>query len=307
MYNFYGDVNNNNECSTDPSKCFYNEGKIVIDKIQVKKEDNEIPTIKNNLLCVTYTYEPNHNNIKSIIQTWGSRCDGYIAISNKTDEENSILQVDTLENRIEESYHHMWKKTKVIIMMLATSQLINEYDYFYIGGDDVYMIVENMKYYLNKSQFVNANKFIPLYLGRELRQNNYINFNSGGAGYVLNRASIRILYRMLMLENSPCLPNVLSAMEDVLVAHCLLQLKIKPYPFNYVVGSDGRNIFHPLDPHDSYFSPATRLKHGWLPEMARAYNTEDRCCSTESITFHYIKSPKHMQCLDYYVYNRSFV
>lgn len=256
------------------------------------------------VLCMTYTYENNHVNIKNIIQTWASRCDGYLAISNATVEEWSILYVDSEKNRVGESYHHMWKKTILIIQLIAISQLINEYDFFLIGGDDMYVIIENLKLLLRKDriQMLN-NKNTPLYLGRNLKQNEYITFNSGGSGYVLNRPAIRLLYQLLFMDHSPCLPHVLSSMEDVLVAHCLLQANITSMMDpSVILGSDELDIFHPIHPNHAYAPYADELK--WYREMTYNYLVQESCCSRESISFHYI-SPADMLCLDYYIYNRN--
>jgi len=37
------------------------------------------------IMCIVYTIEAHHSRITPIQQTWGQRCDGFIAISDKTD------------------------------------------------------------------------------------------------------------------------------------------------------------------------------------------------------------------------------
>jgi hypothetical protein len=59
------------------------------------------------ILCVVYTTESHHDRIKAIINTWGWRCDGWMAASTKTDP--SLGAVD-LPHTGPEEYSNMWQK-----------------------------------------------------------------------------------------------------------------------------------------------------------------------------------------------------
>jgi hypothetical protein len=193
------------------------------------------------LLCLTFTYEPNEDHILGIVHTWGSECDGYLAYSNHTNLKLSIIKANTLKPEL---YSNMWLKTVLMINSIISSQLINEYQYFLFGGDDLYVIVKNLKSFLLSSKIKNLNKnhSNPLYIGRILKQNHYLSFISGGSGYILNRLSVRILADMLNLPSSPCLPTVQTSMEDVMIAHCLKLAGVLPVNYDDLFDIDKSTV-----------------------------------------------------------------
>ena len=46
----------------------------------------------------------------------------------------------------------MWTKTQLIIALIATTDLIDDFDYFLLGGDDMYVLVDNLKMFLNSNR-----------------------------------------------------------------------------------------------------------------------------------------------------------
>jgi len=131
-----------------------------------------------------------------------------------------------------------------MINSIISSQLINEYQYFLFGGDDLYVVVKNLKSFLLSSKIKNLNKnhSNPLYIGRILKQNHYLSFISGGSGYILNRLSIRILADMLNLPSSPCLPTLQTSKEDVMIAHCLKLAGVLPVNYDDLFDIDKRIV-----------------------------------------------------------------
>lgn len=66
---------------------------------------------------------------------------------------------------------------------------------FYVqGGDDMYYIVENLQAYLSSDPAVLAatERNEGLYIGRRFYPGGGKVFNSGGAGYILNRAALMV-------------------------------------------------------------------------------------------------------------------
>ena len=51
----------------------------------------------------------------------------------------------------EESYDNMWQKSRSIWKYIATHYL-NSFDYFLLGGDDMFYIIENLRAYLNSQE-----------------------------------------------------------------------------------------------------------------------------------------------------------
>ena len=61
------------------------------------------------LLCMTYTITPRHSSVKAIMDTWGKRCDGYLAASNST---NSTINTFRFARRGPEVFHNIWQKVR---------------------------------------------------------------------------------------------------------------------------------------------------------------------------------------------------
>eukprot|EP01041_Mallomonas_annulata_P002856 gene2856-5616_t len=234
--------------------------------------------------------EPYHHAIKIIRETWGKHCDGFLAVSNMTDTSISTLSVGPDKEGWKESYDDMWLKSQIIWKLIATT-LLPYYDYFLLGGDDLYVIVNNLRSLLNSKRIkqLSENGMRPIYLGRELIRNKLFSFHSGGAGYVLNRAAVAVLYN-LTLTIEPCLTTIHTSMEDVLVAYCLRHAGV--YTTSTANDVDGRETFHPIRP-----GAASEANIEWYLRMANTSLPGESCCSRESISFHQVRPPEYMSCL----------
>ena len=97
------------------------------------------------IFCGIYTMEANHNtNVKATRNTWAKKCDGFIAFS--TVDDVSIPAVAILHEG-KEAYDNMWQKSRSIWKYIYT-HLRDKYDFFLLGGDDMFYIVENLRLYL---------------------------------------------------------------------------------------------------------------------------------------------------------------
>ena len=118
----------------------------------------------------------------------------------------------------------MWLKVRAIWQFVHRHYL-DDFDIFHIGGDDHYLIVENLKYMVQTQQFGAA---MPLFLGGSMvdfpiTQHRYC---GGGSGYSLNRAAVRLLVE----DTFPyhwCRPHHQAADEDRWIA-CLLYTSPSP-------------------------------------------------------------------------------
>ena len=164
----------------------------------------------------------------------------------------------------EESYYNMWQKTRSIWAYMYDNYL-DEYDYFHLGGDDLYLIVENLRRFLERVEDQNEDQ--PRYFGQWVPQpisadyqypipKNHSYMVSGGPGYVINSAALK-----RFVENALpyCHVKDRVAYEDRLMSTCLRELGI--------IGGDTRDIiageqqYHDTSPANVYLSRATKKKH----------------------------------------------
>lgn len=194
------------------------------------------------ILCIVYTIEPHHaSKIPPIRETWGPQCDGFFVASNATDLSMDVVAIPHVGPEI---YKNIWQKVRAI-WSYVYHHYYDDFDWFHIGGDDLWVIVDNLRAYLDSDEIRLAanyhsqkassstsststlNQQTPLFLGaricgRPCRGG----FNSGGPGYTLNKASLKLL-----ATNLPhFFQNVQAPHEDVLVTRMLDKLGVDKYP-----------------------------------------------------------------------------
>jgi len=240
------------------------------------------------ILCSIYTYHKNHDtNVKATRETWASRCDGFIAFSDQNDAKIPTFKID---HQGDESYKNMWQKSRSI-WKYVHHWYKDEFDWFLIGGDDMFIIVENLRKYLSSPEFKDKTK--PYFVGRRFKNLDGTIFNSGGASYLLNAQALKILGENI--DSSICRPNMRTFGEDVMLAKCLSKFNVLPIDTRNELGEER---FHPLTPehhlrykksNDWYFKYSFDLKYGM------------DCCSYDSVSFHYIK-PALMKDIFHWLY-----
>jgi len=209
--------------------------------------EEKIPKI----LCIVYTYEKDHDVLEAVRNTWANKCDGFFAASNKTVE--SLGAVDLIHDG-EESYKNMWAKTKSILLF-AHDNYLGEYDFFYICGVDMFVLVDNLRAYLASDDYLRYNDGYrdefssrddlfsmakrsselrprPLLVGMPFpvnfrRGGDRDLFASGGNGYVLNQAALSIFNKLDMRGSSAFkFWNVRTSQEDVILGGALERLGV---------------------------------------------------------------------------------
>lgn len=239
---------------------------------------------KPRILCFSYTMASAHDNaVKNVRMTWAQKCDGYLAMSTLTDPEIPAIDI---KHQGPESYDNMWQKLRSIWLYIHKHHL-HEYDYFVSGGDDIFLIIENLRRYLLSDEILTATNqgTKPIFLGRAFRPpGDDIVFNSGGAGFVLNTAALEILGKGL--QGTDCRPNQVGFWEDVNVAYCLHTHGVDAY--NTTQDSHGRERFLPFNPghHLKYRVPPNP---DWYAKYTFDLKEGYDCCSEEAISYHYVK------------------
>ncbi len=189
------------------------------------------------LFCVVYTHGGVLERTTTIAETWGWRCDGFLAASNVTvrhPNQTGFGSID-LVHLGNETYGNMWQKTRSILAYLYEHYL-EDYDFFHLCGDDVHLVVENYKWYLaqvaanytvrkstSQGNETNDTPIIPaLHIGHPIgpSKGKYV---EGGPGYGLSREALRIFNEQIMDE---CEPDTLRAAEDYLISRCFQKFGI---------------------------------------------------------------------------------
>jgi hypothetical protein len=254
-------------------------------KVRVTPERPAGPKI----LCAVYTYEGKHSRAKGVAETWGWRCDGFLAASNKTDSSLGAVDVTHAGN---EEYGNMIQKVRSIWGFLYDNYL-EDYDFFHICGDDTHMIVENFRFFLSK-----LDTTYPLYLGEPIPNRKM--YNGGGPGYTLSRLALRMLGEAL----GGCAPGMLGSWEDRLMATCLFNVGITPNTTASVDMETGEKVYHGKSPHFvATFNPGiSRPRNPFFAGVYRdcwwkfyGVRIGENLTSANSVAFHELNFPEGMK------------
>ncbi|XP_035703860.1 glycoprotein-N-acetylgalactosamine 3-beta-galactosyltransferase 1 isoform X3 [Folsomia candida] len=247
---------------------------------------HEVQITPKRLLCWVLTSPRTHERrAKYVKQTWGKRCHILIFISTKYDPTLPTVPLNMTEGRI-----NLWGKTRD-----AFTHVYNHYlesaDFFLKADDDTYVIVENLLHLL---QPYDPNE--TLYLGCEFK-----GYMSGGAGYVLSKATVKLLVEK-GLSNPKICKQGNDGIEDVelVTGACLRNL-------NVTLGDSrdesGKHRFFPLRVID-HINPGriTKFRYDWFWEYMK-FRPEDgpNGCSAYPISFHYIEG-QELVAMDHLIY-----
>jgi glycoprotein-N-acetylgalactosamine 3-beta-galactosyltransferase len=239
--------------------------------------------------------------------SWGLKCDGYLAFSTET---ISNLGVVHLEHAGNESYNNMWQKVRSI-WFYVYKHYRNDFDFFHLGGDDLYVIVENLRTFLSET-LKRREHGDEIYLGQWIPQpGDKPYYVSGGPGYTLNRAA---LVRLVEDALPTCRVHMRVSYEDRLVSQCLREIGI--------IGGDtrdsetGEQLYHDCGPAHLYTFRSTTGR-GSFHAKAAAYwetlsfpNSSEKvgpkhgldAAGTYSVTFHDIYHPLYVARLHSILY-----
>eukprot|EP00658_Telonema_sp_P-2_P036578 TRINITY_DN26427_c0_g1_i2.p1 TRINITY_DN26427_c0_g1~~TRINITY_DN26427_c0_g1_i2.p1 ORF type:complete len:248 (+),score=34.99 TRINITY_DN26427_c0_g1_i2:230-973(+) len=158
------------------------------------------------LLCLVQTHGKQHRRAQDIARSWGRECDRTIFFTDQVDSDlRGSLKLD---HDGPENYGNMWQKVRAIWAMVA-EEWAEEYDWFYMCGDDTLVFVKNLMKYLDGLSVEE-----PLYLGRRMMYARKTVFNSG-ASYVLNRKAVQA-WRSHQ-NHSICNPRLRVSHEDLMM------------------------------------------------------------------------------------------
>jgi len=161
------------------------------------------------------------------------------------------------------------------------------------------MLVENLRYYVESEEIKTASNGgiylpegnetmqTPLLLGRRFAYQGDMNdiFDSGGSGYTMNKAALKLL----VVEGFPnYFPHLKTFSEDTMSAKLLKKFNVVPYDTK---DDEGGERYMPFEPghHYTYRLPDDR-KSDWYATYSINIKEGPEHCSPQSVAFHYIKN-----------------
>ena len=206
------------------------------------------------------THKNWHTKGIAVQRTWAKRFNHYkfIYSTNKTSQNIDEVPSNTSDNirthqsssrnripsglpvNISEGREHLTAKSLHGFLYLYKHYLDSS-EWFMKADDDTYVIVENLKLFLSKFEPTE-----PILIGYRFwhEQNTAKKGHmSGGAGYVLSKAALKLLVERGLKYKALCPRD--GGSEDVILAVCLYNLGVK---FIDAFDLFGNTRFHPFDP-----------------------------------------------------------
>ena len=117
---------------------------------------------------------------------------------------------------------NMWQKVRSMFAYVY-KYYRDDYDFFHIGGDDHYLIAENLKHVVSTGSWKGPwNQSAPLLLGGNMIDypHRQVRYCGGGSGYTINRVALQILVEDLF-DTHHCKPHFEASAEDRIISACL--------------------------------------------------------------------------------------
>ena len=246
------------------------------------------------VLCLMYTTSESHaTHVRAAVETWAPGCDGFVAFSTESDPSLNAVKI---EHQGPEAYTNMWQKLRSI-WTFVNEHYADDYDFFFAGGEDLYVLPQNLRDFLKTRQEGD----VPQMLGRRFRDYGRNLFNSGGAGYALSRGALRAFVKHK--NDRACAPQLQTPTEDVQIAKCLSLIGVVAEDTR---DAQGKERFHPFAPghHLTIKPPQKGQPRDWFYDYTAEWPPLPgaECCSAGSVSFHYLKKPamvRHIQAALY--------
>jgi len=235
----------------DPSTIVNSTSTLTVDTGETGKTDSNATTTlrvrarKSRILCMIYTVHlpPSYENanLRAQASTWGKKCDGFFAASNYTDHATGSID---LPHPGPETYGNIWQKTRSM-WAYAHDHYRNDYDFFTVGGDDLYVAVDNLRAFVDgpyvmalEDGFLDTlvdkikwwihapvdkdSRPRPLLFGTPIMFRNRF-LPMGGPGYTLSRAALDVLVEKVLPSHRT---DDVDPREDILLGMSLSEQRV---------------------------------------------------------------------------------
>ncbi len=228
-------------------------------------------------------------------RTWAKRCDRSVFIIAGSQPPRSLnrttypFSIAYIGDENIEKYNHL--SEKVLLSLLYIYQRYSRnYDWFFKGDDDTYVIVENLRHLLRRRP-----SNVSFYYGYIAKTSDRF-YPSGGAGYVLSqKALLQFGEQILIKPDQRKLCNKDEA-EDINLAYCLARIGI-----HVMNARDEHQLerFHPMTFEQHFLGKFTK----WIEKNAQFDQKKgEQCCSALTISFHGL-SPDEMRMMHFLLYH----
>jgi len=195
------------------------------------------------LFCAIYTYSARVNHTIAISETWGNKCDGMLYASDHSNIETGHVHIPS-NSRAKFGYRGMIQRTRAILAYIYDN-FLDDYDYFHLSGDDIFMMVENMKEFLASDMVREWEEVQDQYLfaGFWMNWGNMEDgsfYLGGGSGYTLSKKSLKAYVEGPL---QTCDTRKEGSSEDVAFTDCARNLTNK---FIDTRDSSGAYRYHQL-------------------------------------------------------------
>lgn len=273
------------------------------------------------VFCAIYTQRSNNDQTDAIRETWGRRCDGFLAASTETIHEAAAVKIPHDGPNLFR-YEGTWQRVRSILGYFYDN-FLDEYDFIFLCGDDTFVIMENLKSLLTSPKFVEQAGGPmypnPVYAGLWMHPfwlgeyDDHFVYMGGGGGYVLSRSSVTLLVETIL---PVCQNQTFKAMEDVYVAECLKGHNITGYDtrddeeagrfFMWDIGLEAKVTTLDIPGlSESEQSVATQIqlqKNYWQERHNFTPKHGIDSISSSAISFHYVKPAIKMRRYERMIY-----
>jgi len=267
-----------------------------LQRIRIADNPSQPPPRPQKLFCAIYSMQKNRNNYQAIRETWGPKCDGFMI---GTDPNHTLPAEDAVHiaHAGLEEYQNMYQKVRSIWSYIY-DHYYEDYDWFHIGGDDMMVLVENLRAYVESEEIQRAayggsttpsnQKQVPLFLGGSIAYAGDMKrvYQTGGPGYTLNKAALK----KLVVEGLPrCGDEKRVSWEDIVISRLFREMNITAYR---TTDQDNGVRYNHYGPATHYFGEEPDFYPNWTAPLH--YNRGQNYSSVHSISFHYIP-PRNMR------------
>ena len=187
-----------------------------------------------------------------------------------------------------EKYNQLSQKILLCLQHIY-EQYGRDYDWFFKGDDDTYVIVENLRHLLRRRP-----SNISFYHGYTAKTIDRF-YPSGGAGYVLSQGALLQLGEQILTKPEKLKLCNKDEAEDLNLAYCLASIGI------YVTNARDENqleTFHPMTFEQHFLGKFTK----WIEKNAQFDQKKgEQCCAPWTISFHSL-SPEEMRMIHFLLY-----